>query len=537
MFGRVPRTFMSDLPQTSPDWKAGTVSATEVSQEDALGPSDSAPIGGGTAFVVNAIPWPHTLVQLRYCLVPNPRHVIYKPLITTAFEAWGDYLPAVKTVGLNLTYSGECEFAVPVDSPSLTLTLEKTSMDSPGVTTRDYTLPDLQHPNIQMKSSRVQIDARLTQSAGTFYNVLLHELGHTIGCDHPRIVPARTVMGNVVYVEAHDGKDGLRQDNSYITLQPGDVSCVHKVYERDFPEVKLPNAVLVQPRVPDYPAHKHVSGNRAINVPEFILLDAADNSITKPSVNPTPGPSVKRTRRPTPQPSLYPTSYPTPRPTFTPTLFPTPRPTLIPTLFPTPYPTPKPPLQPTAFPTPNPSSYPSTDQREPGRKPEPTITVSASANPDVQVSSSHSNVSLDTTISPHGDISNDAAVDISIDNTANGKVDVNGPANVAVVTDMQTGVSAGEGSSGNIEVSSTANPDIQVGTNGFGESSFPATMDINVQSSPQIHVTGDNANIRVNSRITPSITMTHGYGGGSRILGASPAQWAAVDPQKPCLCN
>jgi hypothetical protein len=197
---------------------------------------------------------PYELVQLPYCLVRNVKHQVMLDLVQTAFDAWNQYVSHDALLGLNLSFTGYC---VDPRAPMM-ITLGKPAEDTPGVTIREFTAYG------RVISSRVHIDVRLTQSAATFYNILLHEIGHVIGCDHPRVQSgvfraATSVMAGRIMISGNR----LVQEAQYAFARLGDAECIRRLYLRDFPGVIVPDPYRVVPIVPVYPAHKHVSGQWA----------------------------------------------------------------------------------------------------------------------------------------------------------------------------------------------------------------------------------------------------------------------------------
>jgi hypothetical protein len=232
--------------------------------------------------------WPKAQ-QIPFCL-KKTEHLVMLEIIEIAFLAWQQYVPMDK---LNLTFSGYCK-----EQTQNVIFLQKPSDQAVvGVTTR--TLQNGKISNVQ-----IEIDARLTPSAGLFYNILLHELGHVIGCGHPTLAQDEKRM-TVMSYSTISIEDRLLQNNFYITIAPGDIQCIQQLFS-------LQNLEIYS-IVPSYPAWKHISGIWDIPVPVSVNIE--DASIVQSStllflqaclLQPTSRPSTSRpsTRQPsTSQPS------------------------------------------------------------------------------------------------------------------------------------------------------------------------------------------------------------------------------------------
>lgn len=281
-------------PTPTYNWNPVDPPLTSWDTRPLLNPYDSTLDSYGTAGAADAtewaivpVSWPNTIVQLSYCLVQSETHIVLQELIETAFNAWSQYLPSVDVGsgltprGLNLTYQGYCtdpETRPAADGESLTISLEKPSLATTGVTTRRFVEGGIQRPTLTLRDAHMKLDARLMPSAGLFYNTLLHEVGHLLGCDHPKRTPgsrARSVMGSSVTMRAGE----ILQESHYTSVSLGDIACIRELYMRDFPGVLLPTPDDLESIIPKYPASRHVSGRWDAAVPLSVPLTVADVSV------------------------------------------------------------------------------------------------------------------------------------------------------------------------------------------------------------------------------------------------------------------
>lgn len=77
------------------------------------------------------------------------------------------------------------------------------------------------------------------QNAATFYNVLLHELLHVVGLDHPEPPDKDAVISHGVVTTSPEGDQFRRQDN-YISLTHVDKLGIQKILMRDFSVYSFP---------------------------------------------------------------------------------------------------------------------------------------------------------------------------------------------------------------------------------------------------------------------------------------------------------
>ena len=380
--------------------------------------------------------WVYTLVQLPYCLVRHARHPILLDLIQTAFDEWNMYLPHNTRLGLNLTFLGYC---ANTDANTIgRIILGKPVENSPGLTDRRSYKPT------------IHIDARLTQSAGTFYNIMLHEIGHVIGCDHPNVQPGIFGSGTSVMTSGVSVLDGrLIQHNQYAVVMLGDAECLRRLYDRDFRGLLVPDPKFVVPINPVYPAHKHVSGVWTVEVPVSVPTTAADTSVAwsplTAAANWSP-PTIKAPKR----------------------------------------------LKGATFP----AKQAVNSQN---------VQSEFSANNDVVVTGDGSNVHLTNEILPTLELNGSSNVTIHVNGDTKTRMNA-GSVNIA--SNQQPIIKTTGDSGADVFMSISINPDIDIQS---GKGAFPGqSVDVKSRSSPNVQVSSGNAKINMVTTIIPKIIITNG---------------------------
>jgi hypothetical protein len=483
-------------------------------------------------WALSDVSWPNNLIQLSYCLIVNPRHPIMRELIDAAFDAWGQYLPAVgfsaglAARGLNFTFSGACRnpaASMSADDNLLTISLEKPEMASTGVTSRRFRDGTTEDPFVSMRGADLQLDVRLMPSAGLFYNTLLHEAGHLLGCDHPARAPNKAsdaVMSSSVTLVGQK----VLQENTYNYLRPGDLACVRELYLRDFPGIRIPNQASVVPMIPNYPASRHVSGVWDAAVPQSVDLSVADVSVLPPTRRPTAA-YITPTPRPTQglwhprPPAKNAPPRPPPRPRYAPA-----RQNIV-------------------------SNFSSDVRVDAGNGTSSTIGVRNDIVPDVFIDPSvNANVSVDARV--------DAAIELTGVND-NSSAPLQG-VDVTLVTQQTPEIviqgSARPGADAQVNVATSITPNIMIEEKAPPESppawwkgyshdygpqygepapeqpATTTTVSVAAHASPAVHITGSHARVSIESNIVPSITISSHREQRHRHIGDPIDEGESEDP-------
>ena len=176
------------------------------------------------------------------------------------------------------------------------------SIKAPGYCTRKFLDGTIIRPMILYTGCDITLNVCALQSSSSLYNVLLHELLHVVGLDHPE----PPVEGSVISygVRVNDSTlNNVIQDTEYKVLQPFDIMNMRFIALRDFDYASLPDPRTISSYVPKINPSKHVSGtdnymlNPVMNVDECWIGKSVPNAIS---------------------PTLFPTID-----TYSPTLFPT----------------------------------------------------------------------------------------------------------------------------------------------------------------------------------------------------------------------
>ena len=203
------------------------------------------------SFIPNVIniPWYSDISVLNYCLVNDEEFKIHEPVIETAFDVVNSYLYNGLDTPLFLNYMSNdtslgCDHYINITSDSYI-----------GFCTREF----ITNNNVLAYiGCSITLNACNLQTAAAFYNVLLHELLHVVGLDHPVDITEESVMGYRVSVN-EEGE--IIYDDRYSSVSLYDIQDIFYIIMRDFPNKKLPNYRYISKYEPLYPPSRHISGN------------------------------------------------------------------------------------------------------------------------------------------------------------------------------------------------------------------------------------------------------------------------------------
>ena len=302
------------------------------------------------------------------------------------------------------------------------------SIKAPGYCTRKFLDGTINRPMILYTGCDITLNVCALQSSSSMYNVLLHELLHVVGLDHPE----PPVDGSVISygVRVNDSTlNNVIQDTNYVSLQPFDIMNMRFIALRDFDYADLPDPRTISSYIPKTSPTEHVSGtddyivNEVMNVGECWIQKNQSN--TRPTLRPTSAIS------PTMQPTLRPTLRPTTRPTMRPTL----RPTMRPTLRPTEQPTLQPTVQQSLRPTPQTSEKINKRRRRRQRRrrkqmrKQANASISTDIEPEISVNAQNtSNLNISTTVNPDITV-NLLDGDVNMKTIVSPKINIEGNAN------------------------------------------------------------------------------------------------------------
>jgi hypothetical protein len=175
-----------------------------------------------------------------------------------------------------------------------------TKLFSPGYCTRRFLDGTINRPMILYLGCDITLNLCALQSSASMYNVLLHELLHVVGLDHPEPPVENAVISYGVRVN-DSSLMNIYQDAQYMTLNAFDIMNMRFIALRDFPDSTLPDPRLIASYVPKIDPLLHVSGNNTyqvntiMNVEQCWMDGTTKNPTLSPStytINPTMNPSM-----------------------------------------------------------------------------------------------------------------------------------------------------------------------------------------------------------------------------------------------------
>lgn len=185
---------------------------------------------------------------------------------------------------------------------------------SPGYCTRRFLDGTINRPMILYVGCDITLNLCALQSSASMYNVLLHELLHVVGLDHPEPPIENAVISYGVRVN-DSSLMNIYQDLEYATLHAFDIMNMRFIALRDFPDSSLPDPRFIASYVPNIDPLHHVSGNSIYQVKNIMNVEQCwiDNTTKSPSFAPS-----FYTHNPTIRPTVI--TYTPTRKTNTPTL-------------------------------------------------------------------------------------------------------------------------------------------------------------------------------------------------------------------------
>jgi hypothetical protein len=251
--------------------------------------------------VIN-IPWYSEISVLNYCLVNDEEFKIHEPVIETAFDVVNSYLYNGLNTPLFLNYISNdtslgCDHYINITSDSYI-----------GFCTREF----ITNNNVLAYiGCSITLNACNLQTAAVFYNVLLHELLHVVGLDHPVDISEESIMGYRVSVN-EEGE--ILYDDRYSSVSLYDIQDIFYIIMRDFPNKKLPNYRYISKYEPLYPPSRHISGNNKSVIDTGInyYKDICESETFSPTKSPTSSSSPTKSPTSSSSPTKSPTSSSSP---------------------------------------------------------------------------------------------------------------------------------------------------------------------------------------------------------------------------------
>ena len=250
-------------------------------------------------------PWFPTISNVNFCLVKNNIDV-HIPLINTVFQNVNMFLTNNDDQPLYFNFYENvdinCDFFINLISNSTM------SYNNAANCKRKYLCVGGACYN---QGCNITINVCALQTAASFYNVLLHEVLHAIGLEHPNPIINNSIMSYITYININ--KSSV-YDNIYRLIADIDIYNIKYILYRDFSSSYTQNNK--QQTTPIYSAQLHVSGikNYIINYNNNIITPCLIKLNLKPLLNPSLMPSLKpsliRSLKPSLMPSLKPSLKP-----------------------------------------------------------------------------------------------------------------------------------------------------------------------------------------------------------------------------------
>lgn len=162
---------------------------------------------------------------------------------------------------------------------------------SPGYCTRRFLDGTINRPMILYLGCDITLNLCALQSSASMYNVLLHELLHVVGLDHPEPPVEKAVISYGVRVN-DSSLMNIYQDAEFVTLNAFDIMNIRFIALRDFPDSTLPDPRFIASYVPKIDPVLHVSGNNTYQVNNIMnveecWIDGTTKSPTMTTISPT----------------------------------------------------------------------------------------------------------------------------------------------------------------------------------------------------------------------------------------------------------
>lgn len=285
-------------------------------------------------FMPSIIPieWDASMKVLPFCVETNGIPV-NKKLIESAIDNVNLYLYSgnIDTTALYLYVNEYKNTSCPDTNLKIKLIKDNNVKKAPGYCSRKFISGTVNSPKALYIGCDITLNACILQSSATFYNVLLHELLHVVGLDHPDNKDDSVMSYGVI---AKDRTlQNIRQDTEYISVTKTDMENIRAIVIRDFPDASLPvisnipDEISFGPYIPTINASLHMSGDTQYVIDTYANADKCwvtseseksknntdivndshsdakiDRMLTKsPTKNPTQMDTLNPTIKPTPQ--------------------------------------------------------------------------------------------------------------------------------------------------------------------------------------------------------------------------------------------
>ena len=231
-------------------------------------------------FMPSIIPieWDANMKVLPFCVETNGIPVNRK-LIESAIDNVNLYLYSgnIETTALYLYVNEYTNTSCSDDSLKIKLIKDNSVKKAPGYCSRKFISGTVDNPKALYIGCDITLNTCILQSSATFYNVLLHELLHVVGLDHPENRDD-SVMSYGVIAKDRTLKN-IRQDTEYISVTKTDMENIRAIVIRDFPDASLPvisnipDEISFGPYIPTINASLHMSGDTQYVIDTYANAD------------------------------------------------------------------------------------------------------------------------------------------------------------------------------------------------------------------------------------------------------------------------
>lgn len=184
---------------------------------------------------VTPIQW-QTPQSISYCITHNTNKSVNLPLISHISRNAIDNINLQTSSGF---YSPLSFFIDDICKPSsfFIKLVDDTDNDiSPAFCTRKY---DFTRTPPAYRGCSITMNICVLRNAATFYNVVLHELLHAVGLDHPN-PPVENAIISTGITKIGDNSSQYRLHNHYKQLSRYDIRGIQTILQRDFRQYYYP---------------------------------------------------------------------------------------------------------------------------------------------------------------------------------------------------------------------------------------------------------------------------------------------------------
>lgn len=233
--------------------------------------------------------WDPTSKILEYCVESQDDVSVDLSIIQDAMDNINAQLYSGNISSTALYFTLNTQKKCKRDDMKIKLVKSRNSVKAPGYCTRKFINGTIYRPMVLYNGCDITLNVCALQTYASLYNVLMHELLHVVGLDHPD----PPVEGSVISYGVNVNDSSLMhiiQDKQYVTLQPFDIMNVRFIALRDFPKSILPDPRLIASYAPKQNASGHIGGEEYV-IRDIMSVEECWISNVVKTVGPSPFPS------------------------------------------------------------------------------------------------------------------------------------------------------------------------------------------------------------------------------------------------------